>query len=78
MKPTDRLGNDLTIGDKVVFESRKYRERVEGIVVGFTSQKVRVEFRDDLVFKFYTYVPGKQTKERSVYLGSPNKFTLVG
>lgn len=40
----DFLGNNLELGDEVVFTAPKYRMFAKGNIIAFTKNKVRVEY----------------------------------
>jgi len=40
----DYFGNELGVGDKVAFTEPQYRNLIDGEVVKFTPQKVRVRY----------------------------------
>lgn len=43
----DFLGNELSLGDEVVFVQQNYRNYLRGHIVAFTPKNVRVSFIGD-------------------------------
>lgn len=41
----DYLGQELAIGDEVIFITPNYRTFTKAVVIGFTKMYVRIEFR---------------------------------
>lgn len=62
----DFLGNELAIGDVVIFPEPKYRNLRRGKIIAFTPKKVRIEYQ----------VPWTKLKFMTTYLIEP-EFNVI-
>lgn len=54
MSKLDFLGNEIEVGDQVVFMQLKYRNLMKGEVVKITDQKVKIKHEPTNTFRTHT------------------------